>query len=510
MPQRPVGSALAIQPSYETLLHEEVARYYADPLGFVLAMYPWGEPGPLEQEPGPDTWQRAMLEDIGAQVQARRFTGTEPVPAIRLAVSSGHGIGKSVMCAWLVDWIMSTRPHCQGTITANTITQLDTKTWAAIQRWTKLCRTAHWFEINSERIYRKGFKESWFCAKQSSKEENSEAFAGQHAKDSTSFYILDEASAIADKIYEVAEGGLTDGEPMIFLFGNPTQNTGPFHRACFGSMRHRWTPRIIDSRTSRFTNKQQIDEWITDYGLDSDFVRVRVLGLPPNASDAQFIGNALVNAAQRAQVQVLPDEPLVAGLDVARGGADECVIRFRRGKDARSIPPIRIPGEQARDSMKLVALAADVLATDYQGRKVATLFVDATGGSIGGPIADRLRQLGHRNVVDVQFGGDAPDPRMANMRAYMWAKLRDWLAAGGGIDAAPALETDLTGPGYFHDKHDRLLLESKDSMKKRGLDSPDDGDALALTFAAPVVSKPAFSEAPKYRAPRMGGTGWMR
>src|SRR5262249_3282905 len=148
-------------------------------------------------------------------------------------------------------------------------------------------------------------------------------------------------------------------------------------------------------------------------------------------------------------------------------------------------------------SMQLVSIAADVLARSYDGRQVHTLFVDATGGSVGGPVADRLRQLGHRNVVDVQFGGESPDLKMANMRAYMWAKMRDWLAAGGAIDTTPQLEVDLTGPGYFHDKHDRLLLESKEQMKKRGLDSPDDGDALALTFAQTVAPRkktsPSFS-----------------
>lgn len=479
-------------PTYEELLHEEVAHYYADPYGFVLAMYPWREPGPLEGHDGPDTWQRDFLIALGQQVIARGFDGQAAVAAIRYAVSSGHGIGKSVIVAWLVDWLMSTRPHCQGTVTANTITQLQTKTWAAIQRWTKLCKTGHWFTLNSERMYRTGYKESWFCAPQSSKEENSEAFAGQHAADSTSWYIFDEASAIADKIYEVAEGGLTDGEPMLFLFGNPTRSQGSFHAACFGTMRHRFHPIVIDSRTSRFTNKQQIAEWIQDYGEDSDFVRVRVRGLPPSASDLQFIGSHLVSAAQAATVAILPDEPLIAGLDLARGGSDECVIRFRRGKDARTIAPIRVPGEKARDSMQMVTLVTDILGKSYDGRKVAMLFVDATGGSIGGPIADRLRQLGHSNVIDVQFGGESPDPKIANMRAYMWSKLRDWLAAGGAIDTMAGLEIDLTGPGYFHDKQDRLLLESKEQMKKRGLDSPDDGDALALTFAQVIrVDQPA-------------------
>lgn len=151
--------------------------------------------------------------------------------------------------------------------------------------------------------------------------------------------------------------------------------------------------------------------------------------------------------------------------------------------------------------MKLVTIAADVLGRTFDGRKVHTMFVDATGGSIGGPVADRLRQLGHANVIDVQFGGESPDVKYANMRAYMWGKLRDWLARGA-IDKTSALETDLTAPGYFHDKRDRLLLESKEQMKKRGVDSPDDGDALALTFAqtiAPAKPQPVTPYRPPAR-----------
>lgn len=489
--------------SYEALLHDEVAQYYADPLGFVLFAYPWGEPGQLEHEPGPDLWQHEMLEDIGRQVEARAFDGSQAVAALRFAVSSGHGIGKSVMVAWLVDWIMSTRPHCQGTVTANTITQLQTKTWAAIQRWTKLCKTAHWFEINADRMYRKGYKESWFCAPQSSKEENSEAFAGQHAKDSTSFYIFDEASAIPEAIYEVAEGGLTDGEPMMFLWGNPTQSTGPFHRACFGSMRHRWTPRVIDSRTSRFTNKAQIDEWIADYGETSDFVRVRVLGLPPNASDAQFIDQRRVSDAQTRQVMVMPDEPLLVGCDLAWGGSDFNVIRFRRGRDARTIPSIRIPGELTRDPGVLTNRLADVLTQTYNGQAVSMLFLDSAG--IAGAVGTRLRELGHRNVLEVNFGADSPNQKRRYMRDHMWSELKDWLLTGA-IDKSPRLESDLLGPGLRPDRQQRIWLESKEDMKKRGIDSPDEADALALTFAQPVKvvrTKPAGVG----YAPRASGEG---
>ena len=184
-----------------------------------------------------------VLEELGAAVRARGFDGRTPVAPIRAAISSGHGIGKSALFAWIVDWIMSTRPDCHGTVTAGTNEQLEKKTWAAVREWTAKCVTAHWFEINSVIMYRKGHRETWFCAPQSCAEENSENFAGQHAMDSTSFYLLDEASAVPNKIHEVAEGGLTDGEPMFIMAGNPTRNEGKFHEAVFGARRGRRSSR---------------------------------------------------------------------------------------------------------------------------------------------------------------------------------------------------------------------------------------------------------------------------
>ena len=476
--------ATASLPTQDEQLADFVGQFYGDPVGFVRACYPWGEPNsPLREQEGPDVWQVEFLGRIGEQVREHAFDGKIPVPPIRGAVSSGHGIGKSTIVAWIVDWIMSTRPHCQGTVTANTFTQLETKTWAAIKRWTALCITADWFAIGDQRLYHKQHKDSWFCAPQSSKEENSEAFAGQHAADSTSFYIFDEDSGIPDKVHEVAEGGLTDGEPMIFLFGNCTRTSGHFHRACFGAQRHLWHPTVVDSRTSRFTNKAQIEEWIQTYGEDSDFFRVRVKGIPPRASDAQFIDQERVSLAQKRQVFVMPDEPLVAGVDMAWGGSDDNVIRFRRGLDGRSIPPIRIKGEFTRDPQVMVTRLSDVMSRPHNGHMVHTLFLDSAG--IAGPVGARLRQLGFKNVQDVNFGADSPDVRARYMRDYMWAAMRDWLLVGA-IDNDSQLETDLIGPGTRPDRQQRVWLESKEDMKKRGLDSPDDGDALALTFASPV------------------------
>lgn len=471
-------------------LADEVAGFYADPEGFVLWAYPWGEEGPLRDLKGPDRWQREFLQDWGRQIRERGFNGSDPVRAIRKACSSGHGIGKSTMAAWAVDFIMSTRPHSRGTVTANTFTQLETKTWAAIKFWTGICLTGHWFDITDRRLSHRVYRDTWFCTPQSCREENSEAFAGQHAANATSFYIFDEDSAIPDKIHEVAEGGLTDGEPMVFRFGNPTRNTGDFHRACFGAGRDLWNPLVVDSRHSALTNKAQIKEWIDDYGEDSDFVRVRVRGLPPRASELQFIDQDRIWEAQkRPAPAVFSDEPLVAGVDVSDGGSAWNIIRFRRGLDARSVPPIRKPGQFVRgDRGPLLAILASLCREGVNGQPLVGMFIDS---AFGAPYVERLHAMGYRSIVhEVRFGGESPDRHFLNMRAWMWGRVKEWLLKGGIDPNDERLAEDLAGPGYRINDQDRLVIESKEKMAARGLASPDDADALALTFAA-QVSLPA-------------------
>ena len=306
---------------------------------------------------------------------------------------------------------------------------------------------------------------------------------------STSFYLNDEDSAVPDKIHEVEEGGLTSGEDMIFLFGNPTRSSGAFHRAAFGAGRDRWDIQIVDSRESKFANQQLIAEWAQDYGEDSDFFRVRVRGLPPRASELQFIDQERVWQAQRRAVSPLPDEPLVAGVDVSGGGAAWNVVRFRRGQDARTIPPIRVPGEATRDDRSaFLARLAEVLNDKRQGYQVAMMFVDS---AFGAPYVERLHTMGFRNVQEVNFGAKALDAHQANVRAYMWNKLKEWLTTGAIPSKDGVLESDLVGPGYHLNRQDQLVIESKESMQKRGIASPDDADALALTFASPV--RPAMT-----------------
>ncbi len=231
-------------------LADDAALYYADPLGFVMWAFPWGEAATeLQNYAGPDVWQEVELREIGQQVKDRAFNGVDAVLPILRATASGHGIGKSALTSWLILWLMSTRPRCRGTVTANTADQLKTKTWGELSKWLSLCITGHWFVYHNSKgnmnLRHLQNPEKWRVDAYTCKEENSEAFAGQHAADSTSFYIFDESGYIPSKIFEVAEGGLTDGEPMFFCYGNPTRNFGRFFE-CFNRLKHRWVTKQRD------------------------------------------------------------------------------------------------------------------------------------------------------------------------------------------------------------------------------------------------------------------------
>lgn len=454
----------------------DIAGYYHDPLGFVRYAFPWGE-GELEGEPGPDEWQVETLTSIGERLRA----GASASEVIQFAVASGHGVGKSALVAWLILWAMSTFEDTRGVVTANTDTQLRTKTWPEVKKWHRHCICRFMFEVTATAIYSKqdGHDKNWRIDLVPWSETNTEAFAGLHNKGKRIVLLFDEGSAIPDVIWEVAEGALADvGTEILWgAFGNPTRNTGRF-RECFGRLKHRWITRQIDSRTARMANKAQIAKWIEDYGEDSDFVRVRVRGVFPRAGSAQFIDADTIEAARTRAVDADHGAPLIMGVDVARFGDDQSVIRFRQGRDARSIPPLSFRG------IDTMALASKVvwLAEQYP---VRAIMIDGNG--VGGGVVDRARQLTRVPVLEIQAGGKARNEAdYVNRTAEAWGLMRKWLREGGAIDASGDLLDDLGGREYGFDGNNRLQLEMKDDMKKRGLASPDHADALALTFAEPV------------------------
>lgn len=465
----------------EDALADDMVRFQHDPLGWVLYSFDWGE-GELENHLGPDEWQIEILTMLGDALRAGQINAWE---AIQIAVASGHGIGKSALVSWLILWALSTFVDTKGVVTANTETQLRTKTWAELAKWYRLSIIRHWFKLTATAIFSvdPDHEKTWRIDQVPWSAHNTEAFAGLHNQGKRIIIVFDEASTIDDLIWEVTEGALTDAntEIMWVCFGNPTRNSGRF-RQCFAKYAHRWIHRQIDSRRARMSNKSQIDKWVADYGEDSDFVRVRVRGVFPRASDLQLIPTDWVAAAMKREPTSTLSDALVCGIDIARGGADNNVVRFRRGLDCRSIPKIKIPGSETRDTTRFIAKVCTVVVE----RKPDAVFVDSTG--VGGPIADQLRRLlPGVPIIDVNFASAAPDNHYSNMRTYIWWKMREAIKAGLAIDNDPELEAELTSPEYNHNARDQLQLEKKDDIKKRLGISPDDSDAIALTFSMPVM-----------------------
>jgi hypothetical protein len=496
-------SAELADPGLEEL-QQLAADCLDDPLGWVHAAFPWKEEGTLlALEDGPDGNQADFLKDLGKEVRRRGFDGVVPVMPILMGEASGHGTGKSAMGGWIANWIASTRPDSIGTVTAGTATQLKMRTWAAVRYWFALSLTAGWFDIQASGIFHKRFRESWKILPQTCRKENAQSFAGQHSKGSTSWYLFDEASEVPDPIWTTAYGGLTDGESMMFAWGQPVRNTGEFYETQFGKLKARWNHRRVDSRSSRFTNKPLIEQWIKDYGLDSDFVKVRVLGLPPKASELQYIDKGRVELARARQQFAGLDDPLIAGFDVSGGGAAWNVIRFRRGLNGRVREAIRIPGEADADRNQRVGICAELLRA-RGADQLAALFVDA---AFGAPIVVRLQALGFQNVYEVNFGGTSPNAHQKNMRAYMYAQAKDWLNSDPYPDE-DLLCDQLTAPGYHINQSGELVLEPKESVLERmGAEAcMDDADAFCLTFAMPVA--PSTGGGIRARTAPKKRTGW--
>lgn len=476
---------------YDELI-TDLGRFSSDPLGFVYWAFPWGVADTdLAGRDGPEAWQRQILLWL-------REGLLTPNEAIRLSITSGHGVGKSALVAWIILWSFSTCTDTRGVVTANTETQLKTKTWVELATWFRRFIAKDMFKLTATALFSRDEtrERTWRFDMVPWSERNTEAFAGLHNRGKRIVLIMDEASAIPDLIWEVAEGALTDEDTEIIWLacGNPTRNKGRF-RECHpgGRYAHRWRTLKVDSRTVRFTNKRQISDWITDYGDDSDFIRVRVKGEFPRVDSESFISFLAASSAVERIIEPQPGQPLILGVDVGRFGDDPSVIYPRRGRDASSFPIDLFHGFDTMQTAARVADSFHRLRADYA-------FVD--GGGVGGGVVDRLRQL-RIPVMEVQFGASPSggniyerQVKYRNKRSEIWGELRDWLTQGSIAKinipqlngSVITLIDELTGPTYGLSDKEQIQLERKKDMRARGVPSPNVADALACTFAFPSFS----------------------
>lgn len=459
-----------------------LADYLADctlnPLEFALTAFPWGEKNSILENEGLDNWQIELLTELKDGLQEGNDS-EEITKVLRKAIASGNGIGKSALVAIIILWALSTREDTRGVVTANTDTQLRSKTWAELAKWYNMFIAKDLFTYTATAIYSSdpNHDKTWRIDAIPWSESNPEAFAGMHNAGRRILIVFDEASAISDKIWEVTEGALTDKNTQIMwlTFGNPTRNTGRFHD-CFYRHRLLWKCKQIDSRQCKMSNKTQLDEWVKTYGEDSDFVKVHVRGMFPTVSEQQFISTDLVETARNVALrkEQVDFAPSILGVDPSWSGDDEFAIYLRQGLYSKLL------GTYAKDDND--GEMAQIIANYEDLYHCKAVFIDqgyGTGLYSFGVV------MGRRWIL-IPFGGKSSDPGYLNKRAQMWGDMKKWLQNGGSIEKDDILYNDLIGPNAFVTDKGKIQLESKENMKRRGIPSPNRADALALTFAMPI------------------------
>jgi len=478
----------------EAKLAAAVAGYRDDPLGFVMFAYPWGEPrlpdgsfNPLAEKKGPEKWQRRLLNDLGKHIRnndIRVFLKLDRLVA-RFARASGHGVGKSALVAWIIQFLMSTRRDTRIIVTANTANQLETKTWPELAKWHRLLITKHWFTWTATTYFFNKYPEenrkNYMANAATVSEHNTEAFQGQHNESSTVCVIFDEASGIFPKLWEVVDGAFTDGEGFFFAFGNPTQPDGEF-ADCFDKNAHMYNTATVDSREVEFTNKTALEDIIKKYGEDSDQARVRVYGKFPRQAYNGFISLETLRAAIERPLYPDSGAPLIMAVDVARYGPDASVIRYRQGRDGRTRKPVVLHNKNAVELARIIMQERAIHRPDG-------IVIEGTGPGSG--VIDILRDRGVK-VFEVTPGAMSGDPEYYyRKRDELWGLFRDWLVEEGCIAEEPELIEQCSKIQYTLDKlTGKTKMESKDDYKERTrLSSPDEADSFILTFAVKLARR---------------------
>ncbi len=429
----------------------------------------------------PDDWQINVAYDV------RDYP--------RVAVKSGQGVGKTGEEAALLLWFLCCFPYARVVATAPTRRQLNDVLWSEIDKWMNkspiLKMVLRWTKTY---VYMQGNEKRWFAtARTATKPENMQGF-----HEDNMLFIVDEASGISDAIMEAIRGTLSGANNKLLLMGNPTKSNGSFYDA-FTSERGMFKCYTINSENSFRTNKENIEALKKKYGTDSNVVRVRVYGEFPLAEDDVFIPIQLAEQGKNIEL----DENryinrISFGVDVARYGNDETVI-------ARNIAGVIklvhiFKGQSLMTTAGKIVYLYKKTINEYPTYK-GKIYVNIDDVGLGGGVTDRLSELiseenlYRMSIVPVNASARVPDimiedanskikacDKYDNLTTYMWGIVRDLLTNKEiAIENDDDLIAQLSCRKYTLTSRGKMLLESKDDMKKRGLCSPDRADAVALS-----------------------------
>lgn len=426
---------------------------------------------------------------------ARVVHGMEPDDNIRpmfeavargdrqISVRSGRGVGKTRGLSLLVSWYCNTRWPWRIVMTAPTAGQLWDGLWPEIRaRFAELNPLLReMFIVGAERIELAADPDNCFISPRSSSKERPEALQGLHSPNM--FILVDEASGVADEVFTAGLGSMSEENACVILTGNPTRRSGFFYRTHSDpGMRESWTRIHVSALESKWVTRKMVEEITRNSvgGINSNDYRVHVLGEFPLSDDDVLIPRTLVEAAFTRDIEK-PTHAPVWGLDPARFGRDVTVFTQRWGNyfGAQEV----WPKEDIMQTAGRVRNRFDLLSMEKQPVEI---LIDVIG--IGSGLCDRLREFPDMRSIIKMINVTETSPagsRGYKMRDHLWLCAYDWFESKvGHVEKSELLADELSAPTYDFMSDGRYVIESKDKMKARGVQSPNRADSFNLTFAS--------------------------
>jgi hypothetical protein len=367
---------------------------------------------------------------------------------------------------------MTTRYPQKSVVTAPTASQLFDALFSELKAWINKLPPAlqELFEVFSDRINMKASPESSFISARTSSADRPEALAGVHSEHV--LLVVDEASAIPEPVFEAAAGSMSGHSATTILISNPTRNSGLFYKT-HHELAANWYKIHVSCVDNPLVSSDFVAQIKATYGEESNAFRIRVLGEFAAADSDTLIPASLVDAARTRDVPTSDADALVYGVDVARFGTDRTALCKRRGNVV-----LEIKSWGGLDLMQTVGQVVNEAKQD----KPEEICIDTIG--LGSGVADRLREMGY-NVRDVNVSeSSAMNPNANKLRDELWLAVKDWLDTKTvRLPFDETLRHELVAPRYNFTSSGKIVVESKDSMRKRGMRSPDLADSLCLTFA---------------------------
>lgn len=447
----------------------------------------------------PDAWQRdCLLRPVA--------NGERQISAMTC-----HGPGKTAGLSWLIWTYLLSRFPQKTVATAPSGGQMEDALLAEVKLWYGRLPTVlqELYDVKADRIALRQSPADSFASFRTARPETPEILAGIHREDGFVLLIVDEASGVAEPIFESGLGSMSGWNCATVLAGNPVRTGGFFHNTHFGDGATRWRRVHVAgcahpdvgpaSYISDRVNPEFVQMVQEEYGEESNQFRVRVLGLPPKSEGDAVIPFELIEAARDREVEANPAAPVVWGLDPARSND---LVGLAKRQANILLEPIRT-WPPFNDLMPLCGAVVDVWEQTPLRLRPKAIFVDAIG--LGAGVADRLKELGlPARAVNIS---ESPTlrhrTRYRNLKTELWFDARDWFAhRDSRIPPDPRLEQELSAQKYKPLTSSGMVITLPKADMRKYLHprrSPDRADAFILTFAgqaaiASLGPQPDWSE----------------